>query len=129
MLVVDPSVLVPLLVDHHDLGPRARRRLRGERLAGPDLVKIETLSVLRRLALSGRLGSVGVDEAVDVLSTLPMALYPTDQFVRRAWQLRHGMTAYDACYVSLAEALAVPLLTADARLAGTHGHACEIEVV
>ena len=36
------------------------------------------------------------------------------------------MSAYDAAYVALAEALDVPLLTCDAKLARSHGHRAKI---
>jgi predicted nucleic acid-binding protein len=45
------------------------------------------------------------------------------------WALRHNLTAYDAAYVALAEALGVPLVTRDVRLASAAGHAAEIELV
>jgi len=42
------------------------------------------------------------------------------------FQLRHNLTAYDAAYVALAEALGLPLVTTDVRLARSMGHAAEI---
>lgn len=39
------------------------------------------------------------------------------------------MSAYDAIYVALPEALAAPMLTCDDKLARTHGHKAKIEVV
>jgi len=39
------------------------------------------------------------------------------------------LTAYDAAYVALAEALRAPLLTCDARLASAHGHSAEIHLI
>jgi predicted nucleic acid-binding protein len=47
----------------------------------------------------------------------------------RIWDLRNNLTAYDAVYVALAEALGVPLLTRDRRLAGAAGHQARIELV
>lgn len=47
----------------------------------------------------------------------------------RIWQLRDSITAYDSAYVTLAEALDVPLVTCDAKLARSHGHGAEIELV
>jgi len=39
----------------------------------------------------------------------------------RAFELRATVTAYDACYVALAEALEWPLCTDDRRLANASG--------
>ena len=49
--------------------------------------------------------------------------------IRRIWDLRHNLTAYDAAYVALAEATGVPLVTADRRLANTPGNRAEVIVV
>ena len=43
--------------------------------------------------------------------------------------LRHSLTAYDAAYVALAEALASPLITRDGRMASAHGHHAKIQLV
>jgi predicted nucleic acid-binding protein len=43
------------------------------------------------------------------------------------WALRANATAYDACYLALAEALAAPLLTMDRR-AAVPGHAATVEI-
>jgi predicted nucleic acid-binding protein len=45
------------------------------------------------------------------------------------WELRHNLTAYDAAYVVLAEALGAPLLTRDVRLASAPGHVAVVEIV
>ncbi len=42
------------------------------------------------------------------------------------WTLRDNLTAYDAAYVTLAEALDRPLVTFHEGLAGSPGHAAEI---
>ena len=49
--------------------------------------------------------------------------------LRRVWSLRGLMSAYDASYVALAEALASPLLTCDGRLAPSPGHSAQIELI
>lgn len=46
-----------------------------------------------------------------------------------AWGLRNNLSAYDAIYVCLAEALDATLLTRDRRLAAAAGHRVRIEVV
>jgi predicted nucleic acid-binding protein len=45
----------------------------------------------------------------------------------RMWDLRDNVSAYDAAFVALAEALALPLVTTDARLASAPGHRAMIE--
>ena len=47
----------------------------------------------------------------------------------RVWDLRDNLSSYDAAYVALAELLNVPLLTRDARLARSTGHAARIEYI
>ena len=44
------------------------------------------------------------------------------------WELRTSLTAYDAVYVSLAEALDAPLLTCDIKLRNSHGHRARIDL-
>ena len=52
----------------------------------------------------------------------------SDPLRRRAFTLRASMTAYDAAYVALAEALQCTLLTRDARLARSTGHSADIRL-
>ncbi len=51
-----------------------------------------------------------------------------DSLRRRAFQLRDDVSAYDAAYVALAEALDCPLVTRDIRLARSSGYLVRIEV-
>lgn len=129
MLVVDASVLAPVIADEGRDGQRFRDRLRGEAVAGPDLLRLEVVSVLRRHAATGQLSSEQLEAAVDDLLALPITVFPTAPLLRRAWALRPNLTAYDACYVALAEALEGPLLTADRRLARAPGPRCAVEVI
>lgn len=129
MLVVDASVLAPVVADAGDDGEGFRARLRGEVLAGPDLLRLEVVSVLRRQAAAGQLTPAQAAAAIDDLLDLPLSVFPTAPLLRRAWDLRNNVTAYDACYVALAEALGCTLLTADTRLAGAPGTRCTIELL
>ena len=47
----------------------------------------------------------------------------------RIWELRDNVSAYDATYVAVAEALEAPLVTADGRLARAPGPRCTVVVV
>ena len=77
----------------------------------------------------GTVASRRADEAIDDLMDLPMARYPHVVLLPRVWQLRHGLSAYDALYVALAELLDAPLLTCDSRIASAPGHHAVVEVI
>ena len=129
MLVVDASVLAPAIADAGRDGQRFRQRLRGEVVIGPDLLRIEVTSVLRRHANRKLLSPAQADAAISDLLEFPITVFPTSPLLRRVWELRPNLTAYDACYVALAEAVNRPLLTADRRLANAPGIRCTIEVL
>ncbi len=121
MLVVDASVIASFVADGGPDGDKFRARLRGESIAGPDLLRVEVMSIIRRQAGAGTLTVVQANWATEDLLDLPLAIYPTERFLRRVWTLRDNLTSHPACYVALAEALASTLLTADTRLAYAPG--------
>jgi predicted nucleic acid-binding protein len=129
VLVVDASVLVVALGDDDRDGDRARARLRDEELAAPELIDLEILSVLRRQLSIGALDARRAQFIVDDLRDLPMDRAPHRSLVARCWELRDNLSAYDAAYVALAEALGSVLLTADRHLADAPGAMCPIEVL
>lgn len=122
--VVDSSVLVAALVDSGPDGIWAEQILSGGFLYAPELVKVETTNVLRRLELKKRITTAEASAAHADLKRLDLELFSFDPFADRVWELRHTVTSYDAWYVALAEALGVPLATLDARLSGSSGAAC-----
>ena len=87
------------------------------------------LSAVRRLAAAGVVTPAQAEAAVVDLAALPVERVLARRLLHRCWALRHAVTPYDAAYMALAEALSVPLVTADARLAGASGVGCEIEVL
>ena len=129
MLVVDASVLVVALGDDGPDGDGARARLRDEELAAPELIDLEIVSVLRRQLSAGALDAATAELVIEDLRDLPMQRAPHRPLLSRCWELRDNLTAYDAAYVALAEALDSVLLTADARLANAPGAMCTIEVL
>ena len=130
MIVVDASVLANALADDGADGRTARQRLRREAdLFAPDLVDVETVSVLRRRWLAGTLPARRFSAAIDDLEDLDLARFPTLPLMRRAYELRANVTSYDAAYVSLAEQLRCSLVTADARLAAAPGIRCPIDLL
>jgi predicted nucleic acid-binding protein len=129
VLVVDASVIAPAVADGGPDGVRYRQRLHGEQIAAPDLLRVEVLSVIRRQLHVGTIDITQAEQAVTDLLDLPMTVYPTAPLLLRCWQLRDNLTAYDACYIALAETLGCSLLTADARLSRAAGTRCPIEVI
>lgn len=130
MIVVDASVLANVVGDDEAAGQLARRRLAAAPAVwAPDLVDVETVSVLRRRWLAGDLTDERFRGAVDDLLALPITRFPVGPLVVRAFELRANITAYDACYVALAEALDCPLVTADRRLAIAPMTTCTAEVL
>ena len=130
MIVVDASALIEVLLNTPS-GFRITQRLFDgqETLHAPCLLDIEVAQVLRRFSLAGELNASRGLQAIEDLSDFPLSRYPHDLFLPRIWELRHNVTAYDAAYIALAEALDAPLLTRDARLASAAGHHATIEFV
>jgi predicted nucleic acid-binding protein len=129
VLVVDASVIAPAVADGGPDGEACRARINGQLLAAPDLLRVEAVSVIRRQLGHGALTAKQATNAIDDLLSLPVIVYPTAALLRRAWELRDNVTAYEACYVALAEALGCSLATADERLANAPGARCHIDIV
>src|SRR2546426_9061482 len=101
----------------------------GETLHAPHLVDLEVAQVLRRYAASGEMEARRGLQALEDLVDLPLVRYPHDLLLSRIWDLRNNLTAYDAAYVALAEALAAPLVTRDAALASPGAHRARVELM
>ncbi|MDH4115926.1 MAG: type II toxin-antitoxin system VapC family toxin [Acidimicrobiia bacterium] len=129
MLVVDASVIAPVVADAGPDGVRFRQRLHSEQVAAPDLLRVEVVSVIRRQLHFGNLDVTQAEQAVTDLLDLPITVYPTAPLLLRCWQLRDNLTAYDACYIALAETLGSSLLSADARLSRAPGTRCALETI
>lgn len=130
MIVVDASVVANAVADDAADGRIARDVLASDAdLCAPDLVDVETVAVLRKRWLAGSLTARRFAQAVEDLQDLAIDRYPTLALMRRAYELRHNVTAYDAAYVALAEGLECVLATGDARLAAAPGLRCAVRVV
>jgi predicted nucleic acid-binding protein len=67
--------------------------------------------------------------AVEDLQDFDAVRYPHELLLRRAWELRQNLTAYDAVYVALAESLGASFLTCDGRIARAPRTGVTVEVV
>jgi predicted nucleic acid-binding protein len=130
LIVIDASVLANAIADDGADGRRAREEMRvADRLAAPDLVDIETTAVLRKRWLAGTLSEQRFAVAIEDLEDLEIDRYPALPLMRRAFELRANVTAYDAAYTALAEMLQCELLTGDRKLAGAPGMSCSIRLL
>ena len=93
------------------------------------MLDVEVAQVIRRYAANGEIDAERGRMALMDLVDLPVRRYPHDLLLPRIWILRNNLSAYDAAYVALAEALGAPLLTRDQRLATAAGHRARIELV
>lgn len=128
MIVVDCAAMVDALtiVPGSD---QLRACLAEEELHAPDLLDYEMVSALRGLTFGGHISAARALDVLADFADMPIERWPAGGALRlRAFTLRDHLSAYDAAYVALAEALECPLLTRDARLARAGGHAVEIRV-
>lgn len=130
MIVIDASILANAVGDDQGDGQRARAELRSASgVSAPDLVDVETVAVLRKRRLAKTISARRFSSAIEDLEALAIDRYPSLRFMRRAYELRDNVTAYDATYIALAEILGCELLTADRRLASAPGTRCAIRVL
>ncbi len=122
--VVDASVVVAALIDDGFDGTWAETVIVAGDLAAPHLMPVEVANILRRAVLAGSVSPDSAALALDDLRDLRVALFAFEPFLDRTWELRQNVTAYDAWYVALAEMLACPLATLDARLVDAPGPRC-----
>jgi predicted nucleic acid-binding protein len=123
VIVIDASAILELLLNTPASGRVAERLFaRNDTLHAPHLLDLEVAQVLRRYTLAGEMEAERSEQALEDLADLPLNRYPHDVFLFRIWALRRNLTAYDAAYIALAEALDAPLVTRDDALARAPGH-------
>ena len=128
MIVVDSAAVVDALAAAPGT-EQLRAYLEAEELHAPALLDFEVVSTLRGLTLDGHVSPARAGDLLTDFDDLPVQRWPfVNSLRRRAFQLRDNVSAYDAAYLALAEALQCPLLTRDSRLARAGGHAAHIEV-
>lgn len=121
MIVIDASVLTDALLGREEALEALERELDGrehEPLHAPELIELETVNALRKVVLRGQVSTRRTTEAVTDLGNVRLVRYPHAPLRPRIWELRDQLTAYDAAYLALAEALgSAVLLTGDHALA------------
>jgi predicted nucleic acid-binding protein len=128
VLVVDTSAVLAALVALEPPAGLVERLADDGDLHAPHLIDVEVLHALRRLNARGELSDDRASDARADFRELAVARYPHVDLSERIWELRHNLTAYDAAFVALAEALEVPLVTCDRGLRGAGSQRAVVEL-
>lgn len=127
MIVADASAIIEWLIG----GPRGLvvgRALEGRAIHVPAHLDVEVAQVSRRLALDAVITPARGRAMLELLAEAPIRRIPLPPLLPRIWALRENLTAYDAAYVALAEALPAPLLTFDRKIPAAPGHTAEVVI-
>jgi predicted nucleic acid-binding protein len=129
VIVLDASAAIEWLI-RSPTGTKLDRRLFSLPIAlhAPHLLDVEIAQVLRRYVRERIMTAARGEQALQDLHDLPLHRYPHDFLMQRVWELRANLTAYDAVYVALAEALDAPLITCDRKISLASGHRATVEV-
>ena len=92
----------------------------------PALLDAEVAQVLRRMVAGAILEEARARASLEILGDMPLQRHFLTPLLPRIWALRENLTAYDAAYVSLAEALSCSLLTFDEKLSRTPAHTARV---
>ena len=129
MTVLDASAAVELLLGRERSEALGRRLLAdGESLHAPALLDVEVVQVVRRFVRTGEVSPVRGGQAIADLADLRVHRHRHEPLLDKIWKLRDNVTAYDAAYLALAEALRAPLVTCDGKLAGVPRLRAKVEV-
>ncbi len=130
MIVLDASAIVEWLLET-PVGAKVRQRVQASPTKPnvPHLTDLEVAQALRKLIRARKIDELRGLQAFDDYRDMRFVRYPHAGFLPRIWALRGNMTAYDAMYVALAEALSATLITTDGKVAAGLGHNVPIEVI
>ena len=130
MIVADASAVVGYLLrqpGHRLIADHLRANAAD--LHAPHLLDVEVTHTLRRYESQRAIDAGTASSLMAILAAFPIRRHAHTPLLRRAWALRSNLTAYDAMYVALAEALDATLLTQDRRLGTAAGRFARVEVI
>lgn len=129
MLVFDASAAVELLLES-EVGGKLRNRVHVPYMSlhVPHVFDLEVIGALRKSLRLGHISKLRADTAFEDFTRMRAFRHSHVLLRERIWQLRDTASPPDAAYLALAEALDIPLLTCDGRLARSHGHRVTVEL-
>lgn len=127
MIVADASAVLEWLLGGLK-GDAVGRFLKGEHVYVPAHLDVEIAQVSRRLAFESVITPARGRAMLGLLGEAPFRRIPLTPLLPRIWDLRKNLTAYDAAYVALAEALPALLLTFDKKIPAAPGHQAQVVV-
>lgn len=112
--IPDPLSLKATLLFAHLANPHSE-------IYVPDLFYIEVANTLWKYIRAGQITPEKAQADLITLKAFPLRVVSTANLMAQAVTVgvTHGISAYDACYVSLAQQVNAPLLTLDRRLVNT----------
>lgn len=130
MIVLEASAILELLLGT-ERGRSVASRIAEPALGlhAPHLADVEVAQALRRYVREGEIDAPQAAGALDDLRSLDMERHGHEALLPRVWALRNNLTAYDAVYIALAEALDTTVLTCDAKLARAPGTGGRVDLV
>jgi len=121
--VIDTSAVIRLFVPDGPAHPEAEAAFRrvatgADSILAPQLLLAEAANVLLRKQRRGELSADELRELLPAVEALPIRYCEHETLLLPATDLAlaHGLSAYDALYLALAERHAAKLLTCDAQL-------------
>jgi len=116
--VVDASVAVQWLLPELNTAEALQVLRTVPHLTAPELIYPEVANALWKRAQRGELTYQQGEQLIDVFLSIQLETYPIATLTPTAWHVAadFGVTVYDALYLTLAEMLHAPLITADHRL-------------
>lgn len=114
-LVVDASVVAAVLFAE-PWRDEAEARFRGRRLCAPSLIDFEIANIAVLKGRKKMLGNEEIERALAAYSGLDLRRENVAASAMRKVAFDYGLTAYDAAYLCVAEAVQAPLATFDALL-------------
>jgi predicted nucleic acid-binding protein len=129
LIVIDCSAMIELLVAKTHTGDAVARRVTSApTLYAPYVLDGEVISALLGLRRGQKISEQEADAALSSYRVFPVERQDVLPLWPRLKNLHANLSAYDAQYVALAEALHIPLITADARIKRSGAARCEVEV-